>query len=82
MKPASTSPEPAVASPGLPLALMSHEPSGCASTLPAAFQHDVRVELARERFGGGETVALDRRGVAGEQSRGLGGMRRQHDGLL
>ena len=35
--PASTSPEPAVASAGLPLALMSNDPSGRATMLPAPF---------------------------------------------
>ena len=46
--PDSTSPVPAVASAGLPLALMSQVPSGCASTLPAPFSTTLARKSLRE----------------------------------
>ena len=57
--PASTSPEPAVASAGLPLALMSNVPSGRASMLPAPFSTTCARECVASRVAASHAIALN-----------------------
>src|SRR5690606_11157798 len=43
----------------------------------AALEHDGGIEAPGQLQGGGDTVLLDRRGIASEQARGLAWMRRE-----
>ena len=73
----STSPLPAVASAGPPLALMSHVPSGCASTLPAPFSTTLaasRCASSRAALMRSFCTLVD---VDAEHARRFAGMRRR-----
>ena len=76
MIPASTSPEPAVASQGGAEALIAARPSGAAMMVSAPFSSTHATGARRGRTRGGKPIGAGRAECAGE----LAGMRRHHRG--
>ena len=75
-RPHSTSPLPAVASAGPPLALMSQVPSGMREHAARALQHDVGGEPSRELAACAHAVVLHFLDVDAQEPRRFAGMRR------
>jgi hypothetical protein len=71
--PERTSPLPAEASPGLPLALMRHAPSGVATTVPQPLSATWALKRLDKRQRSLDAVCLNVVGGNAEQARGFGG---------
>jgi hypothetical protein len=79
--PARTSPLPADASPGLPLALMRHSPSGVATTVPQPLSATWALKRFGQRQCGFDAVRLHVVGGDAKQTRRFCGVGGEQGGL-